>query len=197
LRCYLALASGINDKYMYKTIILLFFALLLAQALPGQQRYSTERGSVRFKSDAPLELIEAASQELKGILDAGQQSFAFAVNINSFQGFNSPLQREHFNENYLESQQYPRATFSGKIIEQLDFSQDGAYEVRAKGKFTIHGVAQERIIKGRLRVAGKRVFLEASFSVLLAEHRIDIPRVVFQKIAEEIQVSVELELQAD
>ncbi|HMQ63788.1 MAG TPA: hypothetical protein PKE06_24100, partial [Flavilitoribacter sp.] len=68
--------------------------------LSGQPRLMTETGKISFKSDAPLELIEAASNELKGVIDPGRNGFAFSVNIQSFQGFNSPLQREHFNENY-------------------------------------------------------------------------------------------------
>lgn len=88
-------------------ILLVACALASMTVLQGQSRLSTENGRISFKSDAPLELIEAASGELKGIIDPSRNAFAFSVNIQSFQGFNSPLQREHFNENYMESKKIP------------------------------------------------------------------------------------------
>lgn len=116
----------------------------------AQSRYITSRGEISFTSEAPLEVIKAQSKELKGPFDADKKTFAFTVPVKSFEGFNSPLQREHFNENYMESTQYDKATFNGKIIEQIDFTKDGEYEVRAKGKLNVHGIEQERIIKATI-----------------------------------------------
>lgn len=152
--------------------------------------YEIKDGSVYFKSDAPLELIEARSSKLKGLIDIEKQTFAFSVLSESFEGFNSALQREHFNENYLESNKYPKSTFSGKIIEKVDLSKDGEYIVRAKGKLMIHGVEQERIIRSTITVKKGIVSIHSSFTVLLQEHNITIPRVVHQKIAEEISVEI-------
>lgn len=159
---------------------------------PGDSEiYRCDNGSVHFRSDAPLELIEARSGRLRGVIDPAKQSFAWSVDIKSFEGFNSPLQREHFNENYMESRKFPKATFQGKIIEKIDFQKNGVYTVRAKGKLTIHGVEQERIIKSRLEVRDQKVFVKSAFTVPLADHDIAIPRVVHQKIAEEIAVTVD------
>jgi len=170
-------------------LIVVIFCLVQISGF-AQQRYKLTEGRVFFKSDAPLELIEAESTELKGILDVESRSFAFSIPMNSFDGFNSALQREHFNENYLESIRFPNATFSGKIIEQTDFTKDGEYTVRAKGKLAIHGIEQERIIKSTVIVKKGVVYITSKFTVLLKEHDIDIPRIVFQKIAEEIEVKI-------
>lgn len=151
-------------------------------------------GHIYFRSDAPLEIIEARSQRLRGALNPENQSFAWSVEVRSFEGFNSPLQKEHFNENYLESERFPEATFKGKIIEKIDFSQNGVYSVRAKGKLLIHGVEQERIIKGQMEITGNKLHIEANFTVPLADHNISIPRIVHQKIAQEIMVTVEADL---
>ncbi len=148
-------------------------------------------GEIRFLSSAPLEQIEARSNELKGVIDSELAEFGFSLNIKTFQGFNSPLQRDHFNENYLESDKYPAATFSGKIIEAVDFQTPGIYQVRAKGILNIHGVDQERIIKGVLTISDKSVMVTASFRIKLQDHNISVPRIVFHKIAEEIEVSLE------
>lgn len=154
------------------------------------QVYAVQDGSVHFVSEARLELIKASSNEMKGRLDVARKLFAFAVKINSFKGFNSPLQREHFNENYLESDRFPDATFSGKIIEDIDFSKDGTYVVRAKGILTVHGVQQERIIKSSIDVKNGRMKLLSNFTVQLADHQITIPKIVHEKLASEIKVEV-------
>jgi len=156
--------------------------------------FRCENGKVNFKSEAPLEVIQAKSNKLRGIIDTAKQSFAWTVEIKTFEGFNSPLQREHFNENYMETTRFPKATFSGKIIEEIDFTKNGIHSVRAKGKLNIHGMEQERIVKGQLEIKGNKIRIQAEFTVPLADHDIAIPKVVYQKIAEEITVTVEVEL---
>ena len=156
----------------------------------AQDYYRTTEGTIHFKSDAPLELIEASSKELRGIINPKDHTFAFVIKIRTFQGFNSPLQREHFNENYMESLKYPDATFSGKIIENTDLSNPGTYTIRAKGKLNIHGVEQERIIKSEVVSGEGGLELSSTFTILLEEHNISIPKIVYQKIAEEIQVEI-------
>lgn len=160
----------------------------------GEGTYRCENGRVQFKSDAPLEVIQAHSNKLRGILDPERKTFAWTVEVATFEGFNSPLQREHFNENYLETTRFPKAVFSGKIIEDIDFTQNGTWSVRAKGKLVLHGVEQERIIKSQMDVRNGTVRIRAAFTVPLADHDIAIPKVVYQKIAEEISVTVDAEL---
>lgn len=156
--------------------------------------FRCENGKLSFKSDAPLEVIQAKSNKLRGAIDTAKQTFAWSVDIKTFEGFNSPLQREHFNENYMESKKYPKASFAGKIIENVDFKKNGTYTVRAKGQLNIHGVEQERIIKSQLEVDGNKLRVLSTFTVLLSDHNISIPKVVYQKIAEEIAVTVNAEL---
>ncbi len=165
-------------------------ACILVSYVQAQSRYITSRGEISFTSEAPLEVIKAQSKELKGAIDADKKTFAFTVPVKSFEGFNSPLQREHFNENYMESTQYDKATFNGKIIEQIDFTKDGEYEVRAKGKLNVHGIEQERIIKATISTKDGKLSVHSIFTVLLEEHGIAIPKIVYQKIADEIQLKV-------
>ncbi len=181
---------------MFKKPIILFFTLILfasnAEAPP--QLYSVNTGTITFRSDAPLELVKASSNQLKGIFDAEKKQFAFSLNVNTFKGFNSPLQQEHFNENYLESNKYPRASFEGKIIEDVDLKKNGYYNIRAKGNLTVHGVSQERIIKCELTIKNNIVSVKSNFTVLLADHNITIPKVVHEKLASEIKVEVKADL---
>jgi len=92
--------------------------------------------------------------------------------------------------NYLESTKFPEASFKGKIIEEVDLSKDGKYQVRAKGTFTIHGVPQERILKNEITVKNHTINIASNFSVLLSDHNIPIPKVVYQKLVNEILVEV-------
>ncbi len=159
-------------------------------AAQSRQVFVVGTGQVVFFSKAPKELIEASSKNLKGALDMSKGTFAFQIGIASFQGFNSPLQQQHFNENYMESAVYPLATYTGKIIEAVDLTRDGTYPVRTKGKFTVHGMSVERIVPVVVTVKGGRVSLRSDFSVPLVDHRIKIPRVVYDKLAPEIAVTV-------
>jgi YceI-like domain len=175
----------------------IFLSLFLAvafKAVAPLQDYKVKTGNISFRSDAPLELIKAQSTELKGLLVPAKKQFAFIVNIKSFKGFNSPLQQEHFNENYLESNKYATASFEGKIIEDIDFTKDGVYAVRAKGNLTIHGVVQERIIKSELSIKNNNVSIKSNFTVLLNDHNIPIPKVVNEKLASEIKVDIKADL---
>ncbi len=152
------------------------------------QQYTSRSAEIKFASKAELELIKASSNKIQGIIDIPTRKFAFLVNISTFQGFNSDLQRKHFNENYLESDKYAAAKFSGKIIEDIDLKVPGTYEVRAKGEMEIHGVKQVRIIKGKVTVKENELQIETEFTVPLADHNITIPKIVSQKIATEIVV---------
>ncbi len=170
--------------------------ILLALALPWltpvtSPVFVTQSGRISFISEAPLEVVRASSREMKGALDTQNKTVAFNVDVVTFQGFNGQLQREHFNENYLESGYYPKAFFTGKIIETVNLSLPGTYDIRAKGKLNVHGIEQERIIRAQLVVSSEGIILRSKFTVLLADHNITIPRIVNQKIAEEITVEVE------
>ena len=176
----------------YLIILLLITTTVVGQS--SEDVFFTRSGEILFKSDAPLELITASSSEVRGVIDIKKNTFAFSVPVKSFEGFNSPLQKEHFNENYMESDKYPAATFNGKIIEDIDYSQDGSYTVRAKGILLVHGVDQERIIKGDINVKNGVIHITSSFIVLLEEHNIKVPKIVFQKISPEIQVEINAQL---
>lgn len=168
-----------------------WFLIFCSIQLEAQKKFSTGDGKINFVSKAELELIKASSNKLKGVIDPATNQFAFSVVVPSFLGFNSELQREHFNEKYMESEKYPQVTFTGKIIEQMDFSINGIYDVRAKGDLEIHGQKQTRIIRSTLTIENGILSLKSDFKVPLADHNIAIPRIVNQKIATEIDVHVE------
>src|SRR5688572_15047150 len=173
----------------YRSVVFLFLILLgCVDTATAQKKFSIVSGSVHFTSNAELELIKARSDKVAGLIDPDTRQFAFTIDIKSFRGFNSELQREHFNEKYMESERFPTARFSGKIIEEIDLTQNASYEVRAKGELDIHGQKQTRIIKSKITITNGVLRVESNFVVPLTDHNISIPNIVSQKIATEIQV---------
>jgi len=152
------------------------------------QIFTTKDGQINFVSNAPLEIIKAESTDLQGALDLAKSTFAFKIYIRTFEGFNSPLQQEHFYENYMEVSDFPLATFKGKVLEKII---DGKGSYRAKGFLDIHGKKVERIIEFELDRLESEVTFTSSFLVPLEDHSIDLPRIVYQKIAETINVEVQ------
>ena len=95
---------------------------------------------------------------------------------------------EHFNENYMETEKYPAAVFIGKIMEPVDYRRDGTYPVHADGVLDIHGIKQNRSLKGQMSISGGQITLTSDFDVKLADHKIQVPTLVITKIAEDIAV---------
>ncbi len=178
-------------SFLISIILIPYYLLIPLQESDTRFLYKFQEGNISFKSNAPLEIIMAESDGLRGIIDPSNNTFAFTVSISSFHGFNGPLQKEHFNENYMETDLYPAATFIGKIIEDVDYLKNGNYEIRAKGLLNIHGVKQERIIKSQIEITEGKIHLKSIFLIALIDHNIRIPKVVYQKIAPDIEVTIE------
>lgn len=172
-----------------------FLVLFLRLMLPSDEKpLITSKGKISFLSDAPLEKIQASSNQLRGLLNPGKKTFAFSVAIGTFEGFNSDLQREHFNENYMEAQRFPQATFTGKLLDDISYSEKKEQKIRVKGQLSVHGISKERILEVVVKPGKNKLDINARFEVPLADHQIEIPRLVYQKIAEIIEVNVQAQL---
>jgi len=169
-------------------VILLFFVahkIVLTQNLSGN-------GKVDFISVAPQETIKASSDKLRGLLDLENQTFAFVLPVQSFIGFNSPLQKEHFNEHYLETKIYPKTEFSGKMIGMDDCIKPCKKTIYAKGKLKLHGIVKVITIPVSIEWKDDIFFATADFKVPLNDFNITVPRILESKIAPEISVHVEI-----
>ena len=166
---------------------LLGISLIFISFSSFSQLFVAKAGETGFYSEAPLENIAALNKQVTAAIKVETGDVAVKMQMNQFQ-FPNKLMQEHFNENYMESSKYPIGTFTGKIQEQIDFTKNGVYNITAKGIFTIHGVKQDRTILGKLTVKGTSLTLVSNFDVKLVDHKIDIPKIVFAKIAEVIAV---------
>jgi hypothetical protein len=174
-----------------------FFLLILTlgsftTGLQAQQ-YFTRAGHIAFTSDAPLEKIEAVNKSAVSIIDLETGQMEFAVLIKAFQ-FEKALMQEHFNENYLESNTFPKAVFKGRIenYTPISLSEDGEYPVSVKGRITIHGVTRELITEGKLLVRNGQLAARSGFELIVADFDIKIPKIVRDNIARTVKVLVEV-----
>jgi polyisoprenoid-binding protein YceI len=169
------------------SIILLAWMSIINQA--GQELYVCKNAKISLYSEAPIEDISAETATGTSVFNASTGDIAFSVNIRSFT-FPKSLMQEHFNTDYMESDKYPKATFKGKIQQQIDVTKNGTYPVTATGDLTVHGVTKNRSITGKVTVDNGTVTITSEFTVKCADHNITIPRLVFHNIAESIQMKV-------
>ena len=181
-----------------KSILILVLCLTSISLVDAQVLCRTNNAKIQFVSSAPLELIKAESNNCQGILSPSDGEFVFRVFVKTFDGFNNPIQKEHFYENYLETTDYPEAMFQGFVLEKIDLDNELQQDVRAKGDLTIHGVTNEKIINVSLtKTKDGHLDFQSEFMVQLEEYNIDIPKIVKQKIAEIIKVTVSGQLIID
>jgi hypothetical protein len=152
------------------------------------QRFIGLNGEIVFFSEAPVEDISAVNNKVSAVFDSSTSDLVFQMNILDFI-FPKALMQEHFNENYLESDIYPSSTFSGKVVE----SKNGKATVH--GDLTIHGETNRIKVNGSMIQNKESIIISASFSVMLEDYNIRIPKIVMYKIAEEIDVKVNIELE--
>jgi polyisoprenoid-binding protein YceI len=176
---------------MLKSLVLFLLGAAISLVSFGQENENILRlnkGKVAFHSQAELEVIRAHTEEFKGVLDMSNNEFAISIPLSNFLGFNSPLQMEHFNENYLESDKFENATYAGKIKNEFDLHKDGRSIIMTHGILTIHGIKVERDIEVELVINRGIIGIKSEFKVPLKDHGIKIPNAVKGKIAEVIEV---------
>jgi len=167
---------------------LFLLALLFIGFQSNAQLFITTTGEVSFFSKTPMEDIEAVNKNVSSIINTSTNEVAVQMRITNFV-FPNKLMQEHFNENYLESEKFPSATFKGKIKESVDLTVPGTYPISSVGSATIHGVNRPIELKGTIVSTGSSLALTCQFDVKLVDYKIDIPKIVFAKIAEVIKVS--------
>ncbi len=175
-----------------------YFLLLLIvciSPLTKAQKYKTNSGKIFFFSEAPLENIEASNNQVYCAYDSSTGGIFFQVQMKKFE-FEKNLMQKHFNENYVESDVYPYARFEGQVInhDKINHSRTGKYKAVVMGKLAIHGKTQVIKETGMFEIKGNNILGSTTFTILLKDYDIKIPRAVIKNIAEEIEVRVNVTL---
>ncbi len=175
--------------------ILLTLLIVGTVSVTFGQRYITKNGHVWFHSEAPLETIEAHNKQANAALDIASGDFVFKILMKSFI-FEKALMQEHFNENYVESDKFPNATFKGKVtnLDVIDFSKPGSYKAIVEGELTIHGLTNPVSSEGTFEVSSDMIKGKAKFQVAIEDYDISIPGAVAGKISEIVDINVDVKL---
>lgn len=185
-----------SKKAILRTVLSTFLIIFLSFGmLNAQGKYFTRQGTISFVSEALLERNEAINNKVSAAIDANTGKVEFIVLIKSFQ-FKKALMQEHFNENYMESGKYPKSTFSGQItnLKDIDFSKDGSYKAMVSGKLTMHGVTKDITTQGTINIVKGIANVQSKIKVKLADYDIQIPAIVKDKVAKEVDIMIDCKL---
>ena len=153
------------------------------------QKYIAEKSAITFFSKAAIEDITASNASSASIFNTETGEIAFSIPNKEFK-FAKSLMQEHFNEKYMETEKFPKSTFQGKIIG-YDMKVGGPQSAKASGNLTIHGVTKEIDISGTVEIKNNNVILLSKFMVKLVDYSIERPQLLWQNIAEEVEVSID------
>ncbi|MEO7316809.1 MAG: YceI family protein [Ginsengibacter sp.] len=172
----------------------LFFCIplfLLPIFMQGQVRLFSKSAKISFFSSAPLEDIEARNNNVVTAWDVSTGQLEFSLLIRGFE-FKKALMQQHFNENYMESDKYPKAIFKGRIIESntIPLQKEGDYIITVNGDITIHGITRTISFPAAILVKDKIISAKAEFTVAPADFNIEIPGIVADNISKQIKIKV-------
>jgi hypothetical protein len=181
-------------KLMQK--LLLPFLLLAVTIAFGQSKYMTKSGSMSFEASQPsFEPIEATHSAVSALLNADTGELAVLALVRGFR-FPLALMEEHFNENYIESHQYPKTSFKGSILNfDSNALSNQPRTVQLTGELSMHGVTKLISVSATITKSDEQITLKSSFSVKTSDFGIKIPSLVRKQIDENVQVEVSLPLQ--
>src|ERR1700722_8065725 len=176
-------------KFVLSVIICL---TLIRPGSAFSQLYSTRAGLIGFYSKTALEDIVGENNQVYAIIDAGKKNLAFAALLKGFV-FPKELMQEHFNENYVESDKYPKATFTGVYTGDVQVGKDGVYKVMVKGNLTLHNTTKAIEAPATIEVKNGHLLGQAEFKVKPEDFNINIPSLVRDKIDKEMNVKVNVD----
>lgn len=185
-------------KNLKKSGFIATLAIILL-SIPGstraQDKFFTRDGHIKFFSSTPMEDIAADNYKVTAVMDMADGKIEFAALIKAFE-FKKALMEEHFNENYLESDKYPKSIFKGTIkdFSKIDLSKDGKHKVEVIGDMTMHGVTKPIRVTGNIERKGEEILVYSLFKVKPEDYNIEIPGAVRDKIAQEIEITVDVKL---
>lgn len=182
----------LNKTNLISALTLVMVGVFSISNVALAQTFKTSTGKITFFSKTSAENIEATNSQVSAAVRASDGKVEFSVPVNSFQ-FKKSLMKKHFEENYMETAKFPKATFSGTVQNNtaVNYAKDGTYNVTVKGKLTMHGVTKDVTSSGTITVKGGVATLKSNFKVKLADYNIKVPAANAASIAKEIEISVD------
>lgn len=173
--------------------VLFVLSMVIGLTAQAQDKYLTRNAKVQFDATTSTspEKIEGVNNQGLSVFVAQSGQYEFSIAMLSFE-FEKQLMKDHFNENYVESSKFPKAVFKGTIqdIAKVNFAKDGKYPVKVKGSMTLHGVTKDVTADGTLSISGGKVNATSTFKLLLSDYKVEIPKLVGDKVAKEATITV-------
>jgi len=180
-----------------KRIFFLISLSLITLAVSAQDKYFTKTGKIHFDATTPSspEKIDGVNKSSICVIDTKTGNIQFSLLMKGFE-FERALMQEHFNENYVESNKFPKTEFKGMITNNssVNYSKDGVYPVKVKGSLTMHGETKDVEADGKLTVKAGKISANADFPVTLADFKVTIPQLVADKVAKTAKITVDCQL---
>lgn len=175
-----------------KKFVLIGILILSGTIASAQDKFFTKNGRISFISKGNIETIEANHKSVTCVLDTKTGNVQFSVLMRGFE-FRKALMQEHFNENYVESDKFPRSEFRGQVVNNsaVTYTQDGVYDAKVKGKLTIHGITKDIEADGKITVKGGKPQANATLGILLSDYNISIPAVVKENISNNVTITID------
>lgn len=170
--------------------------LLLTAGASAQGKFYTKQGYIAFDATAGAEKVQATNNAAICVLDAATGALQFSILLKGFE-FEKALMQEHFNENYAESDKFPKCEFRGQVLDnnEVVYTRDGSYNVHVKGMLTLHGETREVVTEAKLTVKDGKIQAVAQFELALADYHIAIPSLVKDKVSDHPRVRIDCSLQ--
>lgn len=173
-------------------IKILLSILFLSYNLVAQDKILTKTGTISFEASVPaFEEVKAKNTGVSCVLNTKTGEIASLALMKGFK-FKIALMEEHFNENYVESTKFPKATFKGKI-ENFDYSKVSAtvQNYNLKGTLEIHGKTKEISVVAAIKKTKEGLEINSNFTVNSDDFDIEIPSVVSKKVSKKVKVSLD------
>lgn len=176
---------------MHKSFLFVFALALSITSVFSQDIWMTRSGTISFEAGTGIEDVDGVNTEVASLLNIKTGDIAFNVPVKSFH-FKRSLMEEHFNENYMETTKFPKASFQGRItdLSKVNFTKDGTYTVTVEGDLTLHGVTKKVSAPGTVKIGGGKINASSAFSVIMSDYNITIPGVVADKMSKDARIKV-------
>jgi polyisoprenoid-binding protein YceI len=174
-----------------KSNIIIILLVAGITTVSAQSRIFTKSGTISFSAGTAVEDVDGSNKSVTSIVDTGTGQIEFAVLMRGFE-FKRALMQDHFNENYVESEKFPKSIFKGKVlnISDVDFTKDGTYAVKVKGSLDLHGVSKEIEVPATFTVSKGVISAISEFIINNADFNITIPGAVADKVSPTVSVQV-------
>lgn len=181
-----------KQKWMIPCLALLLFSLITN----AQDKFYTKTGNISLFSATSMENIEAHNKSTVVLLDIKTGELQFALLVKGFE-FRKALMQEHFNNDYVESDKFPKSEFKGQITNnsEINYTKDGTYPAKVKGQLTIHGETKDIDAAGTITIKNGNISVNSVFNISLDDFKISVPGMVRDNISKSIKITVDCPLE--